>query len=149
MAFTDPMQAILDELDEDLAQDDLADFAPMPTPASANAASAALRRVEASAAAAAEKRSEADRKRDERAARREARLPDTRAVDVALGQALAEILRGADAAALIAKSGTVREMKVAVEPILAFALQTLVDKGTPKRDAARVLQKRLFPSRTA
>ncbi|WP_267358607.1 MULTISPECIES: hypothetical protein [unclassified Methylobacterium] len=141
MHFGMPHEEVADDLDED--------FALMPTPGSAIADAAALRRVEASAAAAAERRTDAERKRDERTARREAKRPDPRAVDVALGQALAQVLRDADAAALIAKSGTVKGMRVAVQPILEIALTTLRDKGVPRQIAARVLQARLFPVKGA
>lgn len=99
----------------------------------------------ASAAAAAGRRGEAQRKRDERAARKAEGLPDPRIVDAAIASALATVLQKGDAANRIkAKGGDMRLFRLPLETLMTEAMLTLtrgrhIDKAT----ASKVLAQRL------
>jgi hypothetical protein len=121
------VQALVDEL----ADDD--DFAPPPTPASAAAAAAAARRDDAA------------RKRKEREARRAEGLPDPRVVDVAIVQALAAALKGADARGHMSRTGSLKGLSIPAGEILSGAMRALRDKGLDRHVAGRLLQGRLLP----
>lgn len=87
---------------------------------------------------------DAERKRRERAARREAGLPDPRVVDNAIMAALAETLDKGGAAELIVRKRGTDSVLVYLKPILKSALNTLVhEKGVPRDVATNLVMRRL------
>lgn len=125
------VQSIVDELADDLALDD--DFAPPPTPESASAAAAKARR------------DEAERKRIERAKRREKGLPDPRVVDGLIVQALVEALKAAGALQHIQRTGKLAGLTLDAETIARAALKGLAGRELSKDVRGKLIRDRLFP----
>jgi len=94
------------------------------------------------------KLTDAERKRIERQARRDAGLPDPRTVDLAIVTALAAALESADVAGRLREQGHARGLTLDLEPVLREALAGIRRarvEGQPvrKREAAIALQQRL------
>jgi len=126
------MNAAVQALVDELADDD--DFAPPPTPASAAAAAAAARRADA------------ERKRIERERRRVAGRPDPRLVDGVVVRALADALKTVDARAYIVRKGTLDGLKLDAKAIFRLAMQELYDRGVDKDVAKATMLARLLPA---
>ncbi|MCJ2047643.1 hypothetical protein MKK58_24335 [Methylobacterium sp. J-078] len=124
------VQSIVDELADELDQDD---FAPPPTPESASAAAAKARR------------DEAERKRIERARRRDKGLPDARVVDTAIVQALAAAFKAAGARAHMQRTGKLAGLTLDAEAIARAALKGLAGRDIAKDVRWQMIQARLFP----
>jgi len=133
MTFFDnsAVQSIVDELAVDLEQDD--DFAPPPTPESTSAAAAKARR------------DEAERKRNERAARRAKGLPDPRVVDGLIVQALVEAFKAAGAQQHIQRNGKLGGLMLDAEAIARTALKGLAGRELSKDIRSKIIRDRLFP----
>jgi hypothetical protein len=92
--------------------------------------------------------SDAERKRIERQARKDAGLPDLRAVDVAIVGALVGALERADVAGRMRAQGSARGMALGLEAVLRDALRGIRRarvEGQPVTKAAAIeaLQQRL------
>jgi hypothetical protein len=88
--------------------------------------------------------SDAERKRRDRAARRDAGLPDPRVVDGAILMALIDSLVQGNAAEMITRHRSTDRVLIYLKPILKDALSTLVhDKGVPKDVATQLIMRRL------
>lgn len=92
--------------------------------------------------------SDAERKRQERQARRDAGLPDPRTVDVAIIAALVGALEDADVAGRMRAQGSLKGLTLDLEPFLREALRgvrraRVNDKPVTKAAAAEALQQRL------
>lgn len=86
----------------------------------------------------------AERKRLERAARREAGLPDPRVVDSAILAALIESLVKGGAAEQIVRRRSTDRVLIYLRPVLKGALNALVhDKGLPRHVAVQLVLRRL------
>ena len=98
-----------------------------------------------SAQAAAGRRGEAQRKRDERAARKAEGLPDPRLVDNAIASALANVLQKGDAANRIkAKGGDLKVFRLPLEALMHEAMAVLtLGRHVDKKTASKVLSQRL------
>lgn len=99
----------------------------------------------ASAQAAAGRRGDAQRKRDERAARKAEGLPDPRLIDNAIASALATVLQKGNAAVRIqANGGDLRKFRLPLEALMQEAMATLtLGRHVDKRTASKVLSQRL------
>lgn len=99
----------------------------------------------ASAAAAAGRRGEAQRKREERAARKAEGLPDPRIVDAAIVSGLATLLQKGNAKARIqAKGGDMSVFRLPLETLMAEAMLTLTQgRHIDRKTAGKVLAQRL------
>lgn len=91
---------------------------------------------------------DAERKRIERQARKDAGLPDVRVVDVAVVAALVAALDGADIAGRMRAQGNARGLTLDLEPILREALRgvrraRIEGKPVTKSAAIEALQQRL------
>lgn len=126
------MNAAVQALVDELADDD--DFAPPPTPASAAAAAAAARRADA------------ERKRIERERRRSAGRPDPRLVDGVVVRALADALRAVDARGYIVQHGKLDGLTLDAKAVLRLAMQGLYDRGVDKGVAKATMLARLLPA---
>jgi hypothetical protein len=88
--------------------------------------------------------SDAERKRRDRAARREAGMPDPRVVDTILLNALVESLVKGGAAEIIVRRRSTDPVRIHLTPILRDALNALVhEKGVSKAMATQLVMRRL------
>jgi len=88
--------------------------------------------------------SDAERKRRDRAARREAGMPDPRVVDTAILNALVTALVEGNATEIIVRRRSTEPVRIHLKPLLKDALTTLVhDKGLSKAMASELVMRRL------
>jgi hypothetical protein len=125
----DAIQSILDDLGcDDEAQED-----------------AQAARLSGSALAAAQRRADAERKRLERARRREAGLPDPRTVDAAIVSAIAHVMRENQAAERVARAGSMDPFSVPMRSVFREAGRILREERRVARPAAvQALRDRIF-----
>lgn len=87
---------------------------------------------------------DAERKRRDRLARREAGLPDPRVVDTAILTALIDSLAKGGAAEMITRHRSTDRVLVYLKPVLKDALNALVhQRGVPKNVATQLVMRRL------
>lgn len=123
------IQGILDDLDLD-------DDAPEDAQATCLSGSALL---------AAQRRADAERKRLERARRREAGLPDPRTVDAAIVSAIAHVMRENSAAERVARARTMDPFSVPMRSVFREAGRILREERQIARPAAvQALRDRIF-----
>ncbi|WP_264048935.1 hypothetical protein [Methylobacterium flocculans] len=90
------------------------------------------------------RRDAADRKRRERAKRRDAGLPDPRSVDSALAQALATVIMRAGIPARIREQGSMDFLNVTLKQVVGEAMAIMVEgRNIPAAGARQALVDRL------
>lgn len=97
-----------------------------------------------SSRAAQERRAAARRKRLERQRRRDAGVPDSRAVDAAIAQALATVLARGRVVERIANGAKLSDLRVSVENVVGEALLALGAKGVSRIQANAAIKGRLL-----
>lgn len=90
------------------------------------------------------RRDAADRKRKERAKRRDAGLPDPRSVDSALAQAMATVIARADIPARIREQGSMDFLDLTLKQLVGEAMAIMVEgRNIPAAGARQALVDRL------